>query len=399
MSNHIMVDRRFHHAVIRVYSILPFQTKDLATLTLLTEMLQNRAPGYRTPDQIMAQCEAFYALEFDCTHTIVDQNILFSLTFTFIDEKMVEEKRLFERIVRFLKGIVYDESPARFTKKLMKEQQKILANKLKQYYDRPQYIVRHGLYQSLNENWPIAISPYGAIEDVMQVTKEDVLDMHHRLVNAPRSYFYVGPYAKTRVERVLNHCFGAPTTLPKKQVYTPQLDHPFLVIKEKEMLQSELLFAYRVDRDYEKEALHLFNDILGVLGSNKLFREIREKQGLCYQISSAILPHYHLLLVAVEVDQKNILKTQEVLEKCMRHIHVTKQELVEAKRMARSELIMQFDQATALLIKQIRHEQEGTLASKAALLKKYRAVTWKEMNAIAKQITYQGCFILKGVKK
>lgn len=399
MNDHFIVDRRFHHAVIRIYSLLPFCRQDLATMTLLIEMLQNKARGYRSQDQIMAQCESFYALDFDCSHAIMDEYILFSLTFRFIDEKMVSEKGLLEKILRFLKRIVYDVDSSRFTKKLMKEQQKILINKLKQYYDRPRYIVQHGLFQALDANWPISLSPYGTEEDILQVTKEDLLDLHQRLVDAPRSYYYIGPYTKSRVKKAMERYFGHSFSFPKRQRYQPKITEPITIIKEKENLQSELLFAYRFDQDYGREALHLFNDILGVSGNNRLFQDVREKRGLCYQVSSSFLPYYRLLLISVAVDQTKIEETKTAVQECLMHFRVKQKELLEAKRMVRSEIVMQFDQAESILMKQIRHEQEGIDLSKASLLKRYRLVNLKQLHDIAKHITYLGCYILKGVKK
>ncbi len=399
MNNHLIVDRRFHHAVIRIYSLLPFRMQDLSTMTLLIEMLQNKARGYRSQDQIMAQCESFYALDFDCSHTIMDEHILFSLTFRFVDEKIVNEKRLFEKILRFLKRMVYDVNPLRFTNKLMKEQKMILINKLKQYYDRPRYIVQHGLFQALDANWPISISPYGTEEDILRVTKEDLLDLHLRLVKAPRSYYYIGPYAKTRVKKAMERYFGTSISLPKRQTYQMKVTEPITIIKEKENLQSELLFAYRLDQEDGREALHLFNDILGVSGNNRLFEEVREKRGLCYQISSSILPHYHLLLVSVSVDQTKIEEAKFAVQDCLVHFRVKQKELAEAKRMVRSEIVMQYDQAESILMKQIRHEQEEMDFSKASLLKRYRLVNLKQVNEIAKHLTYQGCYLLKGVKQ
>ncbi|MGB3111692.1 MAG: pitrilysin family protein, partial [Candidatus Omnitrophota bacterium] len=95
----------------------------------------------------------------------------------------------------------------------------------------------------------------------------------------------------------------------------------------------------------ERFSLKLMNVILGGNMSSRLFEELREKHGLCYEISSSYKRHSDLseLVIHSGVDSSRVLKSiVSILDelKKIRDYGVTEEELLRAKEYAKGQFLL-----------------------------------------------------------
>ena len=134
-------------------------------------------------------------------------------------------------------------------------------------------------------------------ETVLSVTPEELtVRMEVLLRDACISFFYTGREAEEAVRRRLTEVFGrlcdrCEISLP---VRTERGIRPVQCAEEAlPVTQSVLSIGYRaplscVMGGCDYEAFLLLNEMLGVMGTNRLFLRVREQMGLCYSIGSAI---------------------------------------------------------------------------------------------------------------
>lgn len=132
---------------------------------------------------------------------------------------------------------------------------------------------------------------------VMSVTAESLTARREALLQeACISFFYTGCEEEGAVRRRLEQVFGGLCNRWKKMplINAARTARPMRYAEESlPIAQSILSIGYRAPLscamggcDYE--AFLLLNEMLGVMGTNRLFDRVREKMGLCYSIGSAI---------------------------------------------------------------------------------------------------------------
>ena len=103
--------------------------------------------------------------------------------------------------------------------------------------------------------------------------------------------------------------------------YTEDI-YDFLIaktIKEKQNIsQSKLVLGYKIDKmtDFElRYVLNVYSYILGGGPDSKLFKTVREKNSLCYYISSISQPLNSILMIKAGINKKDFKKSLSLIKK------------------------------------------------------------------------------------
>ncbi|MBR4295518.1 MAG: insulinase family protein [Clostridia bacterium] len=135
----------------------------------------------------------------------------------------------------------------------------------------------------------------GTVDDVMALDCRELTDFYHEfLVTSAPSFIYIGSRDVKEVKEIAEKYFGdlggghsqKGNTIIKKA--TPPMR---MVEEEMAVLQGKLTIGFRSDISPEDKDLYasiIFNDIFGGSPASKLFRNVREKQSLCYYCSSSL---------------------------------------------------------------------------------------------------------------
>ena len=167
---------------------------------------------------------------------------------------------------------------------------------LKREEENPHSIASRALRRALYGNHPYGRSIKGTPVSLKSITGADLRDfVKRRIAKNNLVIGVVGDITRTKLETILEDTFG---NLPKKAVdwqlpnRQVNADGRTIVIKKK-VPQSAILFAGRglLRDDPDFYAAFVMNHILGGGGfTSRLYKEIREKRGLAYSISSGLNP-------------------------------------------------------------------------------------------------------------
>lgn len=391
-------DKRFHTNSFTISAILPLKKKDLSTLTLLEFVLRNKAKGYKNQAMMIQKCEELYALDYQLRHYLTKENIIFEVSFSVVDDQYVEEKNLLNKAMKFIYRVAFDTTKSRYDERVIEEQREIAKNFLSRIQNHPAYLASEGLYRLLDQDWILALPLYGKEEDLQTINQAQLMDLHQRIFAAPKMACFVGPISKRKGESILKKYLTLDGELPAFQEYDMKYPQNVEETREKDILQTHIRLAFSLPSSLSRYEAILLNDLIGGLGTSRLFQEIREKRGLCYSISSTLNPYTHLLVVSLATDTNRNEEAKEAIRKVIRHLHFKKDELEQAQGLLLSNILSSHDNAYAIMQGLQNALRRKETYSIPLYIRQVKKVGIRRINELAKKLIYIGSFNLKGVK-
>lgn len=274
-----------------------------------------------------------------------------SIDMTTVTLRTLTDKPLFNKALETLQVILT--RPNFKEADFQREKNRTLAG-LKQMEESPAELARIAFYKALYGAHPYAHPNLGAIKTVSTFTADNVRHFYQKYYVAANAVVaIVGDLSRQQAEHTAEQLLAGlsagqkPEALP--DVEMPQqasLQHLEFPSSQTHVLVG-LPGTYRKDADYFN--LYVGNHILGGSGLvSKLFKEVREKRGLAYSASSALIPLLKPgpFLVSLQTRNDQTPQALEVLNKTLADFIAqgpTETELDAAKKNITGGFAMRFD--------------------------------------------------------
>ena len=152
----------------------------------------------------------------------------------------------------------------------------------------------------------------------------------------------------------------------------------------------------RDERLYEATVL---GDVLGSGLNSLLYKDIREKYSLCYNLSAIYMRHFNILRIMVGVDKKNIEKAKERIEYIMNNLDtlINKNNVKDARLNIINGILTNTDSVDYLLFESdaVFNKVIDPMDIK---LKKFESVTDKSVKSILPKMKEYTKYVLVGDK-
>ena len=175
----------------------------------------------------------------------------------------------------------------------IEKEREVVIEEIRMYEDSPgQYV--HDLFSRLLwPDHPLGMLLSGTIDSVRRITRQDILSYWQRMYQ-PRHLLVscAGAFDPDSLVQQLRGAFG--TMRPRPVAHFPRAPRPRrgpqVRVWNKPTEQTHLCIGtYAIPRRHpDRFALELLNVALGGNMSSRLFREVREKRGLVYEIGTQI---------------------------------------------------------------------------------------------------------------
>lgn len=246
----------------------------------------------------------------------------------------------------------------------------------------------------------------GEKEQVSAATAESVYAQYRRLLTHSQvELFYAGSCPAEALIAMLRPLFEKlslqPMVLPPQ---TPFHDAGGSQLTETmEVAQGKLSMGFVTSitlRDPQFAALQAFNTVFGGGMVSKLFMNIREKQSLCYDISSSVYSSKGILTVNAGIDND---MEQPVREQVLRQLaacqqgQISEEELTAAKQAILSGLRCTKDAPASIESYTCSQRLGGLAMSPEEYARAVQALTLEDVIAAAKTVVPHTVYFLKGV--
>ncbi len=403
MNLHTLKTDKFKTVYIRVDFRRKIKKDEITKRNILADILNRGTKKYQTEREMVIQSDELYGANYSYNVCSSGNYSIMSFSISSLSDKYTEEGNL-EKVIQFLMDIIFDPNVNNnsFSDKTLNLSKNFIKKYIDDIYDSPKRYAMTRIREVMSPDTVFSFHQDGYIEDLdkidgknlyqyyLDVLKKDVVDIY--VVGKYGNIDILNKYFNIKNHKKLNHII-------EHKKYRLKLK---TVIEERNVRQSIFVLGFKIkDMDsFEMQYVaNIYSFILGGSPDSKLFTNVREKNSLCYSISSFISPVSNSMFVSAGIDKKDYKK---VLNETLKQIESIKNgdfsldDIKSAKTTYKTSL------------KEINDSLVSIASSMASLeylmydslderIKKIDLVTKEDIIKFSNKIKLDSCYLLKGV--
>ena len=232
----------------------------------------------------------------------------------------------------------------------VEKEKTVILEEIKMYRDQPQSYVYELLDELMWPNQQLGRPVIGSAESVSSINKKDLVNYkntHYTASNILVTAVGLLDHDKfnKRVKRLFSHLGLKPLNTFEKARQAQ--DKPQLKLYNKDTEQTHMALGFHALKrdDHLRHALAILHIVLGGNMSSRLFNEVREKNGLAYEIGTAIkrFSDTGAFMVHAGIDNRKVIEAVSLILKELRRVKdrlVTDDEFMRAKEFYRGQMVL-----------------------------------------------------------
>lgn len=320
---HMIQTDRFKTVQVLVNYKTELKKEEITIRNFLNDMLFTSCENYPTSRELAIATEDLYNISVNGANVRSGKYSIMSFKCRFLNEKYTE-KGMNEKSISFFMDLLYrpnvvsgafDSTSFEIVKKSLEED--ILSTK-----DNPRRYSLLRLYEIMAPESKLAYHPTGYLEDLKKITPQNLYTYYQQLLeNSIVDVFIIGDVEIEEIDHWLEQYMKTPTssfaTGEHIVSYTSVRSEKQIIKEAMNITQSQLQVGCKVDEltSFERQyVMNVYSFILGGGGDSKLFQNVREKNSLCYFISSSYNYLYHTMVISAGIDAKTFDQSLSLIE-------------------------------------------------------------------------------------
>jgi len=242
----------------------------------------------------------------------------------------------------------------------LEKERQVICEEIKMYKDQPSNYVQEVLASAMWPDHPLGFPLAGDEGTVSNLLRSDLVDVKERFYQPANIAVVAAGKLKTRTfTELVKKAFLPFTKRPiypfKKFVRAQTSKCVSMYFKDTEQTNLSIGFHSFGRRDEERYALNLLNIIIGGNMSSRLFEELREKRGLCYDVSSSVKKYEETgaFLIHAGVDHSKVEETVAAIVgqlKIIKNKLISDEELNRAKEFYKGQLLLMLEETSSRML-------------------------------------------------
>lgn len=318
---HFMKTDKFKTILMRVNFKQEIEEKLITEREILAGLLSNSSMDFKTLREMILKKEDLYQLGYGCSSVTSGNYIIFKAYVKFISEKYTE-KGMNEASIRFFLDSVFKPNIEnnQFKKEIFDLEKNNYLEYLEGKDDNPSRFANLRFNQILGASTPLAFDHSGNIEILKSLNEKSIYESYVDMINnSIVDVFFVGNMEVEEVTSIIDTYFQEISPLKTEKTHYISIPDYELqqVIEKSNFKQSKLRMGFTISdiTDFERQyVLPIYNFILGGDADSLLFKNVREKNSLCYDVSSSTTPIYSTLRVLADIAAKDYEKATSIIQ-------------------------------------------------------------------------------------
>jgi predicted Zn-dependent peptidase len=369
---------------------------------LLPRLLTTHTDSIQSKKDMSTVLEDLYGAYFKPKLERLGNLSIASITLTFVDPKIIGSKTLFDDALDVFKQVIF--SHQTFDQAIFDEEKRMLLEQWETLYDKKRQYALHQFNGLFFENDTYGYPLSGSYDDIKKLTKEKL------------ETYYKDVFLKNHRELVVSgnlsddeiSCIKAlhlDNDEPLQITYQTTFRNARSLVEKREktvMQQAIIKIGYHMPifrGDSLYQAANLLDDMIGGYPESRLFLQIREQMGLCYDIQSGYDPYRGVLLISsgVDVNQMDeaIAAIQHEINKMIEN-GPTEEELEHAKSYFSHQLKSSIDNQSINIKRMYLEHVLGYQDSIEKRLKDIEKVTFDDIKKAASFLKLDTIYVLYG---
>ncbi len=402
---------KFKTATFKLSMVSPMRVdaKEAAMFSLMINVLRSGTDKYPEKEDIIKRLNDLYDASCSIGGFASGDNRILEISSEFLDDRFSFEESIVEGVMEVMNEMLshprYD-SDGYFRAEAFEREKKVICDKIKSEKNNSREYAIRRCREIMCKG-----EPYGQmteIPELMSVSREELTEFYKDFVsNSAITFSYVGALGGEKIEEKIKKIFGDALLINATPV-SPLSCHKAKdfseTVEELNIKQGVLVLGCRTDTLMGSEDAHImtvFNNVLGGTFMSRLFKTLREKMSLCYYCSSDYVSTKAVMYVSCGVDVANFGKAKcEILNQLevLQNELVSEEELKTAKDLAIKENKEVRDYPGAIATFFYSRHIYGIEETLDSISEKIESVTAEDVLRLAKKITPDTLFFLKGTK-
>jgi len=325
MSNynlHIIEMDKFKTVRVQINLKKTMKKEEMTIRNTLIDMLVTTSKAYPTKREVVIETENLYNISVNGKAIRSGNYDILSFRTNFLNEHYTE-LGMHQKSIFFLLDLLthpnvendaFDPISLQIVKKGIEEE-------IKSCFDDPGYYSTMRLYEEMDSESTLSYHSCGYLEDLENITPEALYTFYKQLMeDLEVDIFVVGNVDAEAIKEIFA---SYPLPFKKKTFDLPHIivgqpkEKVHIVKEEKAVTQSVLKMGFNIEEmtPFERQyVMHVYDFILGGGENSILFQEVREKNSLCYVVSSSYSALHHVMVVKAGIDAKNYEKTVSIIK-------------------------------------------------------------------------------------
>lgn len=384
----------------------PLTAKAAAERAVLSNVLQHSNERFKKSAEFRSYLDDLYGtmLYFDVSkrggeHTVV-------LNVETVNDQFLSNLPVLNDVIDLLQTAIFrpNVENGQFVPSIVEREKQIVIQRIESVFDDKTRYAQQRLTQILRPNHPASIPASGTIEEVKNVTPESLTEAYHSMINNDKIDIYVaGDIELEEMREKMTKAFPFKSRIPQKPTVNEDSKLLKNYVKEvQDMKQGKLHMGFSTpvkfgDPDFPK--MQIFNGVFGGYAHSKLFMNVRERESLCYYVSSSYSPHYGLLYVISGIEPKNEKKAIEIIFEQLEEMkkgNITDLELNQTKAMLVNQLREALDLPRGQIDLYDQYKDLDEEFSVDAWKERWNKVTKEDLMQMASNLHHEATYFLCG---
>ena len=384
---------------------------EMGAYSFLADMLSQSSKTYPRKKDLITRFEELYKIIVYATTLRVGNVLDFHVSLDFINPDYINDKNYVEEVIKTLFDIIEnpnvtnDEFDLK-TFNIVKERLKREINSLK---ENPMKQSIKEAFKAMNADTPTSYELLGNLESLEKITPSSLYKTYKNLrKNFKVDIFLIGNLEMDDTVSLIKKYFKNRYIIENKlDLMVDNKEVKRLVVKSmaSDNVQANLVMIFNLKKLTEIEkniTFNVFNYLYGSGGlTSKLYQSIREKNSLCYAISSMYLKYDKLLLVHISLEQANVKKATSLVKKELKNMQVgnfTEEELKDAINNMIVSLDMAQDNNVSIINNYVFHVFDN-LPMPEERVEMFKNIKKEDVINVAKKVKLNTVFTLEGRNK
>ena len=344
---HIIKTKKFKTITVEICFKSKLEKKEITYRNMLINVLCEACNKYRTKREMSVATEELYELSYQATNYISGAYNIMCFDITFLNDKYTEDGN-FEASLDFLCEILFNPlvessyASTRFNKKIFDMSYNLLYENIMMVKENPNLYSRMRLFEIMSPNSIHSYRSSGYVEDLKEITPSKLYDYYLNMLKTDIiDIFVIGDVSEPKVRKLLMDRIKIHTLKKKSESHFVSMKRtrllPKKVVEKMTLAQSQLALGYKLDKTSDFERRYVMNVLSYILGGgpdSKLFKEVREKNSLCYSITSNGVPLNNALIITAGISANDFKKVVSLIKKNVKSIkdgEFSKDDIMKAK--------------------------------------------------------------------
>ncbi len=404
---HLIKTDLFKTITMKVMFHTPIIKEDITKRNILSDILLTSSRKYATRRDLNIKSEELYAADIYTSNQRIGNYITTSFILQTLNDKYTEDGN-FASSVEFLHEIIFnpDLIDNKFKDEkleLVKSNAKIALESIKENSENYS-IIR--LKEEYDNKSSVSYRMTGYLDDLEKINTQNLYDYYEKMIeNDYVDIFVIGNINIKELLLIIKKYFKFRKVKKRKKSYELDYHLPRKKVKTiKEVTsnnQAKLAIALSISKlkDFDKKySLLILNIILGGTADSKLFKEVREKNSLCYTISSSYSRLDNLMIISAGIDNINYDKVLDLINKILDDIKKGKfnESDISVAKEYYNTLTESIVESPARLINESFSEKILGVDSLEKRKENINKITKKDIIRVSKKLNIDTIFLLEG---